>query len=358
MKYEYWFAALQGIPAKEKVRIRTLVGSAKAFYEMKEEDIAALGIFEKFRKKMIRQDSTKDFEMYERMLQKKISFVTLLDQTYPAKLREIASPPYALFYKGRLPNEKKKSVAIVGARNCTAYGRRMAEEFAKVLVEHDVQIISGMALGVDGAGQRGALEGGGSSFAVLGCGVDICYPRENFSLYQSLEAKGGILSEFPLGTEPLKQNFPARNRIISGLADAVLVIEAKEKSGSLITADMALEQGKDVYALPGPVTSSLSRGCHELIKQGAGILTSPQELLVDLGIDLQNVSEKSPERKIVLESAENLVYSCLNFQPMSPNQIAGAAKLPIQSVLDALIRLELMGYVMEVSKNYYVKVKS
>ena len=357
MKYEYWFASLRGIPAKEKLRIREKVASAKEIFDMDDEELEKIGVFEKFRKMIFRQDSTKEFETYERMKEKKMSFVTLMDPTYPSRLRKIPSPPYAIYYKGALPDEKKKTAAIVGARSCSAYGKKMAEEFAKELAKNGVQIISGMALGVDGAGQRGAIEAGGTSFAVLGCGVDICYPRENFSLYQSLEEKGGILSEFPVGTEPLKQNFPARNRIISGLSDVVLVMEAKEKSGSLITADMALEQGKDVYALPGPITSCLSKGCHDLIRQGAGILISPKELLEDLGICSKGVSEKVLENKIVLESAENLVYSCLNFQPMSPNQISAAAKLPIQSVLEALIRLELMGYVLEVSKNYYVKIK-
>jgi len=357
MKYEYWFASLKGIPAKEKLRIREKVGSAKEIFDMDEDNLEKIGVFEKFRKMIFRQDPTKEFETYERMKEKKMSFVTLMDPAYPSRLRKIPSPPYAIYYKGALPDEKKKTAAIVGARSCSAYGKKMAEEFAKELAKNGVQIISGMALGVDGAGQRGAIEAGGTSFAVLGCGVDICYPRENFSLYQSLEEKGGVLSEFPVGTEPLKQNFPARNRIISGLSDVVLVMEAKEKSGSLITADMALEQGKDVYALPGPITSSLSKGCHELIKQGAGILISPKELLEDLGISSKSVSEKLLENKIVLESAENIVYSCLNFQPMSPNQISAAVKLPIQSVLEALIRLELMGYVLEVSKNYYVKIK-
>ena len=357
MKYEYWFSALKGIPAKEKVRIRSQVKSAKEIFEMSEEDLEKLGVFDKFRKMIFRQDSTKDFEDYERMQEKKISFVSMMDSEYPSRLLRIPSPPYAIYYKGRLPDEERKSVAIVGARSCSAYGRQMAEEVSMELAKNGVQIISGMALGIDGAGHKAALDVGGTSFAVLGCGVDICYPREHFSLYQKLTEEGGVLSEFPIGTEPLKQNFPARNRIISGLSDVVLVMEAKEKSGSLITADMALEQGKDVYALPGPITSSLSKGCHDLIKQGADILISPKELLEELGICPKKPMENLIENKIVLESAENIVYSCLNFQPMSANQISAASKLPIQTVLESLIRLELMGCVLEVSKNYYVKVK-
>ena len=357
MKYEYWFASLKGIPAKDKLKIRQHVFSAKEIYEMDECELEKIGVFEKFRKIIRAQEAEQSFEAYERMLEKKISFMSMLDVNYPNKLRRIASPPYALFYKGSLPDENKKSVAIVGARSCTAYGRQMAEVFSKELAEHGVQIISGMAMGIDAAGQKAALDTGGTSFAVLGCGVDICYPREHFSLYQKLEEEGGILSEFPIGTEPLKQHFPARNRIISGLSDAVLVMEAKEKSGSLITADMALEQGKDVYALPGPLTSALSKGCHELIKQGAGILISPKELMEDLGISPKIILKKLTENKNVLESTENIVYSCLNFQPISPNQLSVLTKLPIQTILESLIRLELKGLVMEVSKNYYVKVK-
>lgn len=357
MKYEYWFATLKGIPAKDKLRIRSRVQSAKEIFEMSDEELEEIGVFEKFRRMLVRQDSTKEFEMYEKMKEKEISFVTMMDMDYPSKLSKIPSASYAIFYKGSLPDEKRKTIAIVGARSCSPYGRQMAEEFSGELAKNGIQIVSGMALGIDGRSQNAALEAGGSSFAVLGCGPDICYPREHFSLYHKLAEQGGILSEFPIGTEPLKQNFPARNRIISGLSDAVLVMEAKEKSGSLITADMALEQGKDVFALPGPVTSNLSKGCHELIKQGAGILISPKELLEELGIMLKTESKKLIENKIVLESAENIVYSCLDFQPMSPNQVSTATKLPIQTVLESLIRLELMGYVLEVSKNHYVKVK-
>jgi DNA processing protein len=214
-----------------------------------------------------------------------------------------------------------------------------------------------MARGVDSAGQSGALEGGGESFAILGCGVDICYPRDAIGLYMDLQEKGGVISEFPIGTKPLPQHFPARNRIISGLADAVLVIEAKEKSGSLITADMALEQGKDVYALPGASNSTLSRGCHNLNRQGAGILLSPKDLLEELGIFYKNKLEKNIENKILLESPEKLVYSCLDLYPKSLNQILEESKLTISGLMMILINLEQKGYIKETTKNYYVKVK-
>jgi DNA processing protein len=288
------------------------------------------------------------------LLEKEVKFLPIYDSRYPDKLKHISTAPYALYIRGKMP-QNCFSVAIVGARECSSYGRSMAEEFAKALAREGVHIISGMANGVDSASQRGALDEGGISFGVLGCGVDICYPREQISLYTRLKEEGGLVSEFALGEKPLPQHFPARNRIISGLADVVLVIEAKEKSGSLITADMALEQGKDVYALPGPVNSSLSRGCNLLIRQGAGILLTPEELLEELGIRRLKKLEKKPDEKILLETAENIVYSCLGFYPKNVEQITQEAKLPIGEVLCTLTGLELKGYVKEISKNHYVR---
>ena len=249
------------------------------------------------------------------------------------------------------------TVAIVGARECSPYGESMARRFAKSLASVGIQVVSGMARGVDSAGQSGALEGGGESFAILGCGVDICYPREAIGLYMDLQENGGVISEFPIGTKPLPQHFPARNRIISGLADAVLVIEAKEKSGSLITADMALEQGKDVYALPGPINSKLSRGCNLLIKQGADLLLSPEELLEEWGFSFSKNQQKKGLIKFPLESEENIVYSCLDFHPKNLEQLLGMTKYSVSELLDILVSLELKGVIKEVSKNYYAIVE-
>ncbi len=357
MMYEYWFASIQGIRAKEKCRMKTLFGSAKSIYYIEETVLEQHGIGDKIRQKIVNHPSEKELEMeFKKAREKGICFVTMTDEAYPERLRHIASPPYAIFYKGKLPENERKSVAIIGARECSPYGRELAEVYARELAREGIQIISGMARGIDSIGQWAALQAGGESYAVLGCGVDICYPREHYPLYQRLERQGGILSEFPMGTEPLKHHFPARNRIISGLADVVIVMEAKEKSGSLITADMALEQGKDVYALPGPVTSKLSEGCHLLIKQGAGILISPKDLLWELEICSKASFANLTENKNVLESEENIVYSCLNFQPKSPGYLSAVTQLPIQTIMDILIRLELKGYVREVSKNNYVAI--
>lgn len=357
MKYEYWFANLK-LSAKRKQEIRQVLKSAEELYYIEETALKCYLEDEKERELIL--DSIKTWKLeeeFQKLGQKGVWFVTMQDSNYPERLRNIPSPPYALYVKGQLPKGDVKSVAIVGARECSPYGETMAREFAKTLAAAGVQIISGMARGVDSAGQSGALEAGGVSFGVLGCGVDICYPREKIGLYMELQERGGVISEFSLGTNPLPQYFPARNRIISGFSDTILVMEAKEKSGSLITADMALEQGKDVYALPGPVNSRLSMGCNRLIRQGAGILLTPEELLIELGICQQKEKENEGQIKLLLETTEDLVYSCLDLQPRNLDYLFNVTKIPVAELMDVLMRLQLRGVVKEISKNYYVRVK-
>ncbi|CBL18447.1 DNA-processing protein DprA [Ruminococcus sp. SR1/5] len=216
---------------------------------------------------------------------------------YPARLQELPGMPKQLYYIGRFPDDDKPTAAIVGARLCSPYGRIQAFNYGKFLSEHGVQVISGMAAGIDAEGHKGALEGGTPTFAVLGNGVDICYPSSSRGIYRRIpEKNGGIISEYEPGTKGRAYYFPARNRIISGLADLVLVVEAKEKSGSLITATCALEQGKMVYAIPGAVNDALSRGCHKLIYDGAGIAYSPEILLDEWGLSVK-------KRQICLKKA-------------------------------------------------------
>lgn len=358
MKYEYWFANIKEIGNKTKAQIRSKVKTAEELYNIEETALKNMEIPEETTHKILQ--GVKEWKLeeeYQKLIDRGVKFYTILDEEYPSGLKEITAPPYALYVKGKLPNEKKISVAMVGARECTTYGEIMARQYAETLADAGIQIISGMARGIDGISQKSALCVGGESYAVLGSGVDLCYPREHYALYTELQRKGGIISEQPLGTQPLPQFFPARNRIISGLSDVVIVIEAKEKSGSLITADMALEQGKDVYALPGASNSTLSRGCHNLIRQGAGILLSPKDLLEELGIFYKNKLEKNIENKILLESPEKLVYSCLDLYPKSLNQILEESKLTISGLMMILINLEQKGYIKETTKNYYVKVK-
>lgn len=358
MKYEYWFANVKGITNKRKQEIRSKVSDLKELYYIEETQ------FEKYeirgKEKDSIQSSIQEWQLdeeYQKLEKKGVRCITMANAAYPSRLRNISSAPYALYVKGKLPSEDKLHVAIVGARECSPYGMAMAREFGKALASRGIEIISGMARGVDSAGQQGALHAGGTSFGVLGCGVDICYPRDAIGLYLELQEQGGVLSEYPPGTSPLSCHFPARNRIISGLSDVVLVIEAKKSSGSLITADMALEQGKDVYALPGPINSHLSQGCNELIKQGAGILLSPEDFLDELGIRGGTQAEKNKQKNFVLETDENMVYSCLDFRPRNLEQLMSQTKLSVSELLDILMRLELKGLVREISKNYYAVVE-
>lgn len=357
MKYEYWFAQIPHLSDRKKYLLREYMGNGKSIFYIEETKLKKIKFLnEKEINTIIQAKKAVDLDaLSSHLKEKSIRFISRFSEEFPKKLLEIPDPPYALYVKGRLPEEMKRGAAIVGARQCTAYGEKYALEYGEKLAQCGISIISGMAKGIDGLGHRGALMGNGDTYAVLGCGVDICYPREHIGLYTDiLEQGGGIISEFSPGTPPVPHNFPKRNRIISGLSDMVLIMEAREKSGSLITADMALEQGRDVYALPGPVDSVLSRGCNQLIKQGAGILLTPEILLEELGFSSFTAGTKIDKNKKMLETKENMVYSRLCPYPKNLSQLAGEIALPVSELLEQLVSLELKGYIKEISKNYYV----
>lgn len=233
-------------------------------------------------------------ERMEELRKKEIAYYSIFDWQYPLRLRMIADAPLALFVRGSLPPEEKMTASVIGARYHSFYGNKSAKEYAALLAAQGVGLVSGMAKGIDSIAQMAALENGGKSYAVLGCGVDICYPSESRKLYDRLPSQGGIISEYPPGTEPKAGLFPMRNRIISALGDILLVMEAKEKSGTLITVDMALEQGKEIWALPGRTDDTLSYGCNRLIAQGAGILTGTQDFAKELEL-MKNKYERRGE---------------------------------------------------------------
>lgn len=359
--YEFWLASLEGISSQKKVRFREKGMSAKQLYNIEETEHLSLSEKEKFCiKESKKQKNWK--ETYEKTKEQGIRFVTAFDKEYPERLKNIHGMPYALFYKGEWIFEKEAvNIGMVGARRCSAYGETMTLKFAERLAELGIHIISGMARGVDGIAHRGALNVSGKTCAVLGCGVDVCYPKEHRGLYEDIAAHGCMLSEYPCGTAPLARNFPARNRIISGLSDLLLVMEAKEKSGSLITADLALEQGKDVYALPGNVENELSRGCNRLISQGAGILLGLEELIEELKLNGKISgkigSQKEESDKKVLETEENLVYSCLGLYPKNREDILKETGLSPEQLMSTLVALELKGYITERSRNDYIRRK-
>ena len=279
--YSYWLDRIPGIGRKTIAGLLRLVGTPGRLYEASEQENRkwVQNGWMRPEQEQAWQTAKREisiWEEYGKLQRCGIRCIPYATPGYPKRLSELVDAPINLYVKGRTPVEAMPSVGIVGARLCSDYGRYMAKQFGRKMAQAGIQVISGMAMGVDGISQQAALDAGGTSFGVLGCGVDICYPEQNQALYEALIRTGGVLSEYIPGTMPKAGLFPARNRIISGCADVILVIEAREKSGTLITVDAALEQGREVYALPGRVTDSLAAGCNHLIRQGAGIAVSPE----------------------------------------------------------------------------------
>lgn len=355
--YRYWFDNLKGVTPVKKRILFDFFGSAKCLYHASESvlsEIAGIGI-EDIGAILESRKLWKLEDEWMKLQARGISFVTLEDEEYPAKLKQIVAPPYALYYIGQLPAAPRRSVAIVGARGRSAYGSQVARALAKALAQAGVDVISGMALGIDTDGHMGALDGNGKTYAVLGCGVDVCYPRSNRFLYEKIPRSGGIISEFIPGTQPLPALFPQRNRIISGLSDYVVVIEARLKSGSLITADYAMEQAREVYALPGRITDELSQGCNHLIQQGAGVIVSVEDFLKEMKLSDVSTDVQMDFRKNLLEKDESLVYSLFDFHPLGLGSLVEKSPYSLLEVLNILERLEQKGFVKETIPNFYVK---
>lgn len=358
--YRYWLVNIKGIGNK---RIETLLQSAesaKNIFEMKKKELQSLaGIGEKLAQSIV--ESTRSWRVeqeYGKLEKKGVTMILPGEEAYPKAFSQLYDPPQAIFLKGRLPEEKKVAVAIVGARMCSEYGRAMAHEFGAYLGRRGIQVISGMAFGIDGIAQRGALENGGYSLGVLACDVNICYPREHRELYQQLISQGGLLSEYPLGVGPVQGQFPARNRLLSALSDLILVVEAKEKSGSLITADMALEQGKEVFAVPGRITDRLSHGCNWLIKQGAGVVVSPEDLVKELEEIGSRKLKIVSNSNIFLAREEKLLYACLDLTPKSLEILMLESGIPIPKITSTLFALQQKGMIQEIGKNYFRKISN
>ena len=271
--------------------------------------------------------------------------LTPLDKEYPERLRQIQNPPTTLYIKGQLPPDDLPTVAIIGSRTSTEYGIDVARTFGRVLASRGVGIVSGMALGADSAGQWGALDGKGSTYAVLGCGINICYPARNYRLYDEiLKNGGGIMSEVPLDSPPLPKQFASRNRIISALSDIVIVIEARERSGTFITVNNALEQGKQVFALPGRITDPLSKGCLQLIKEGAEILTSPEDILEYLHLKTQGEQLILEKDTSVLSPKQKAVYDILETDAAHLDTLVPKCGLPVPELTAVLLELEILGF--------------
>ncbi len=280
--------------------------------------------------------------------------ITFTDEAYPRRLKDISAYPPMIMYKGRLPSDDLPSVAIVGARAASRYGEEITAEFARMLAMQDIQIVSGLALGIDAAAHAGALKAaGGRTFGVLGCSINNCYPQRNFPLYESMQENGGVLSEFSLSAMPLKKNFPMRNRIISGLADAVLVTEAREKSGSLITAEYALDQGKEVFAIPGRITDALCKGPNALIAEGARPALEPDDILEFFQVERSKKLLLRKKNIGSLANSQKKLYNSLGSDPKHLDVIAAETSLPASECLEILLQLQLDGYVVRTSGQYY-----
>ena len=357
-EYLYWLCQIPGIGAVSMARMWELLGSFERIYNIEGTRLVDMGIlprkaggaFDRWKGKL-----GEERKRYGELKERGIRFVSVMDGEYPRRLRSIYDFPMALYVKGRLPEDTVPSAAIIGARNCTSYGRQVARMLGKRLGEAGIQIISGMALGIDGAGHQGALDGKGSTFAVLGSGVDVCYPRSHWPLYCQIPEKGGILSEFPVGEQALPQHFPMRNRIISGLSDAIVVVEARERSGSLITADLGLEQGKEIFAVPGMITGPLSLGCNQLIRQGASVVTAAEDILEFFRLNEKQNLKLGENNENGLVKKEKMLYSCLDFQPKYFDQVVVESGLPVEEVMCLLTELEWKGLILQPDSHYYVK---
>ncbi len=277
--YGCWLNSVPGIGKRTIEKLLSLCGSERQVYLQGKNAWRQILTARQLEQMIAFAEQNEPSQLYESFRKQGIQFVQRDEPDYPERLKKIPDPPYGLYVKGSLPQADKPSVAVVGARDCSDYGRFVAKEVGELLGANNIQVISGMARGIDGISQKAALIAGGSSCGVLGCGVDVCYPPSNRELYDMLCEKGGVLSAYPPGAEAKPGNFPPRNRIVSGLSDILIVVEARAKSGTLITVDMALEQGKDVYVVPGRITDRLSDGCNYLLKQGAEIFLSPEEFL-------------------------------------------------------------------------------
>ncbi len=287
-----------------------------------------------------------------------VSLVTWGSEAYSPMLAEIASPPAVLFAQGELLPDDRQAVAMVGTRKCTAYGRQVARRLAADLSRRGFTIVSGMADGIDGEAHQGALEAGGRTIAVMASGPDITFPASHRELRQQIAAQGAVVTEYALGTEPLRERFPARNRIISGLSLGVVVVEAPVRSGALITTSHAAEQGREVFAVPGPVDSPNSGGCHALIKDGVSLVEVAEDIVEGLGIMLEAVPSRptGARQEPELVGDEAAVMGSLSFEPRVVDDIAQQTKLSVAAVNAVLMMLEMKGLVRRFPGNAYVKI--
>jgi DNA processing protein len=300
--------------------------------------------------------------LIETLDRKKIRIVTIFDKKYPENLKKIFDAPVILFYKGNLKPEDKYSISIVGTRRASGYGKIVTEKFAGELSEIGIPLISGLARGIDSISHRISISRNNLTYAVLGCGADVVYPPENRKLYDEIVGKGAVISEYDPGTEPDKVNFPKRNRIISGISIGTLVIESGLKGGALLTAGFALDQNREVFAVPGYINSPSSEGTNTLIKNGhAKLVTSTDDILKELEIKLKPVLYKEVAEKTNLEIdrlpvSEKKIYESIEYEPVNIDEINERTGLVISDCLVNLLSLEFKGLIRQLPGKNFIRV--
>ncbi len=359
LHYQYWFMKNEDITYGKKPKLIEYFNDSFNIYRATKAELMASGLLDEktvdaFLEHRKSFDLQREFDEFNNS---PFSFITMENDSYPKKLLNIYDYPYGLFYIGKLPSFER-AVSIVGARRCSAYGKKLAIELGEKLGENGFTVISGMARGIDSYAHRGCLDKAGNTVAVLGSGCDIIYPHENRLLYEEIVSSGGaVISEYQMGASPIPMNFPRRNRIVSALSDIVIVVEARDKSGSLITADFALEHGKDIYVTPGRIGDSLSTGTNKLIAQGAGVIYDIDSFINEmLGIYGQDVVQSNIKKnKINLNFEQKKVYDMFDDYPKSLATVLEESSMDYLNLMSVVLSLEKIGVLTEVFKNNYVK---
>ncbi|AFS78619.1 DNA protecting protein, SMF familiy [Gottschalkia acidurici 9a] len=344
-----WLNNLRGVTNKSISKLEKYYDNIGDVWLSSDEEILSItGISDKVKQQIINYKDKSYFEsIMENIEKKNVEVVTILDEKFPEKLKYIYDCPKVLYTKGDLLKEEEKTIAIVGARKATLYGKWVTEKLSSELLDLGITLVSGMASGVDTEAHISAIRKDKRNIAILGCGVDVVYPKANRNIYEKIIENGCVISEFPLGTEPLRYNFPQRNRIISGLSLGVVVIEASEKSGSLITAHHAIEQGKEVFAVPGNINSIYSKGTNKLIKDGAKMVLDVEDIIEEIR-ELKNIKILSSKDKFkynFLSNDERKIISYIEEDPMHIELICHKVNMDVSSVSSILTILEMKGIV-------------
>lgn len=354
-----WLSASIGLDYLKIESLYSYFKTSKNIWENFKTEIDKLNILSPIQiESMIKLQYNFEEKLDEKLKKYNVKITTYFDDDYPQKLRDIKDPPYILYYIGELSCLDNISIGVVGARKATGYGKWTAEKFVKDLALLDVTIISGLALGIDTIAHKSALKYKTKTVGVIGSGVDIVYPKSNENLYKDIIVNSGlIITEFSFGIKPMAYNFPIRNRIISGLSDGILVVEAQERSGTLITAGYAAEQGKDVFAIPGNIDSLYSRGTNHLIKDGAKITVSIEDIveeIKELNLRMKKLNRNHNQKTVKFTLDENKIMNCLKEGNKDIYEIEKESNLNISDILSLITILEMKNSVKKINGNKYM----